>query len=104
MRSEIRRFRTRWFIKRNLNLSKFHFYDWLGVPKRLGVDCIVVGSDQVFNYNDEPWVYFLENAPRIKAICYAASFGVTAIPNSLKKDTKMVYHDFMQLVVVKMKG
>ena len=85
IRSEIRRFRTRWFIKRNLNLSKFHFFDWRGAPKKLGVDCIVVGSDQIFNYNDEPWVYLLENAPHIKAICYAASFGVTGIPDLFKK-------------------
>lgn len=82
---EIRRFKTQRFLRKVLHISSFHFYDWNEVPDDIGIDCLVVGSDQVFNYADEPDVYLLENAPNIKAICYAASFGGVSIPDGVRE-------------------
>lgn len=74
--------RTKRFIHRFLKLTPFHFVDWKDAPQDIGVDVIVVGSDQVWhcgNFGD-PRPYLLENAPPIPAIAYAASFGMAAIP------------------------
>lgn len=71
------------FMKQ-LNLTKFHFVDWCNAPQDLGVDVIVVGSDQVWN----DWMggaaapYLLEGYPYMlpRVISYAASFGMKSIP------------------------
>lgn len=69
----------------NLGLTKYHFVGWKDAPKELGIDLLVVGSDQVWHCGDwgEPAPYLLEGAedkvPR--AISYAASFGMKAIPD-----------------------
>lgn len=74
---------TRRFIKQTLNLSKYKFHDWKDAPRNLEVDLIVVGSDQVWHCGD--WgaidVYLLEDAPRLPAIAYAASFGLSTLPD-----------------------
>lgn len=46
---------------------------------KLGLECIIVGSDQVWRYRyakDAIFDYFLEFADNVKKISYAASFGV----------------------------
>ena len=78
----LRVWRTKKFLQRWLKLTPYHFVDWADAPKDLGVEMLVVGSDQVWHCGDwgEPAVYLLEGAPKISAIAYAASFGLTDIP------------------------
>lgn len=79
----IRAMRSIRFVK-GLGLSQYHFVEWKDAPQNLGVDCLVVGSDQVWHCGDwgDPTAYLLEGAdgkmPR--AISYAASFGMKSIP------------------------
>ena len=72
------------FIRQKLNLTSYHFYEWKDAPKELGVDVILVGSDQVWNGTyGRPRPYLLEGAPSVLAIAYAASFGMRALPEEL---------------------
>ena len=75
--------RTKKFIKKSLCLTPYNFVEWTDAPKELGVDLLVVGSDQVWHCGDwgDPRVYLLEGAPSVPAVAYAASFGMTAIPH-----------------------
>lgn len=77
----MRHARTIRFV-RSLGLTPYHFYDWKDAPKDLGVDLLVVGSDQVWHGGDwgNPEVYLLDGAPKVKAIAYAASFGMKSLP------------------------
>jgi len=79
----VRHRRTVKFVK-SLGLTAYHFYDWKDAPKNLGIDCIVVGSDQVWHSGDWAWPtpdpYLLHGAPSVKAIAYAASFGLRELP------------------------
>lgn len=74
--------RTKKFLKLHIKRTPYHFVDWKDAPKDLGVDMLVVGSDQVWHCGDwgDPRVYLLEGAPKIPAIAYAASFGLTEVP------------------------
>lgn len=77
----LRHIRTVQFAKRHLNLTRYSFRDWSDAPKDLGVDLIVVGSDQVWNPSwDSMGIYMLEGAPNVPAIGYAISLGVTKLP------------------------
>ncbi len=74
-----RRKRTMSFLREHFRLSPYHFFAWEEMcGKDLGLDCLVVGSDQVWRCG---WssAFLLEGAPPIKAISYAASFGMTEI-------------------------
>ena len=90
----LRYFRTVLFVKKNLHLTNYSFKEWKEAPKNLGIDLIVVGSDQVWN---AVWnrldIYLLEGAPRIPAIGYAISLGMKKIPpeciNTYRKATKI---------------
>lgn len=79
----VRTIRSIKFVK-NLGLTKYHFCEWKDAPKDLGVDLLLVGSDQVWHCGDwgDPAPYLLEDTigkvPR--AISYAASFGMKSIP------------------------
>ena len=82
----LRTIRTIRFV-RGLGLTKFHFCDWselkhanTSVLKQF--DFLIVGSDQVWHCGDwgDPRPYLLEGAPEIKAISYAASFGMKGVP------------------------
>lgn len=79
-----RRIKTQAFISRNLELTPYHFCHWRDAPKDLGLDCVVVGSDQVWNSYGakDPSVYLLLGAPEVKAISYAASLGMRSIDGS----------------------
>lgn len=74
--------RTKRFLKENLHLTPYHFVEWRNAPKDLGIDMVVVGSDQVWHCGDwgNPSAYLLDGAPCIPAIAYAASFGMTELP------------------------
>lgn len=74
--------RTKKFVNRYLKRTPYHFVEWSEAPEELGVDRLVVGSDQVWHCGDwgDPRVYLLEGAPEMPAIAYAASFGMTEVP------------------------
>lgn len=78
--------RTRRFLRESMHLSEYSFYSWKDVPSDLGVDVIVVGSDQVWRTGRYayPGVYLLEGAPDVPAVAYAASFGMKTIPDEYK--------------------
>lgn len=84
----IRAVRSIRFVK-GLGVTPYHFVDWKDAPQDLGVDCLVVGSDQVWHCGDfgDPTAYLLEGAdgkvPR--AISYAASFGLKEIPAEFRE-------------------
>lgn len=82
---QLRHWRTRRFIDRHLHLSPYHFVEWKDAPTELGVDLIVVGSDQVWHCGDfgDPRPYLLAGAPKVKAIAYAASFGIREYPKGM---------------------
>ena len=74
--------RTEEFLLRDVGLTSFRFSDWRTAPEDLGLDLIVVGSDQVWNANNlDPADYLLRNVPdRIPGIAYAASIGMPGFP------------------------
>lgn len=85
----LRHWRTRRFV-RSLNLTPYHFYNWLDLasqpqPFNLNLDILVVGSDQVWHGGDwgDPRPYLLEGGPQIPAIAYAASFGMKSLPEGI---------------------
>lgn len=75
-----RRIRTRRFIREILHLSNYEFTDWSDAPYDLGVDVIVVGSDQIWNTTPhDPHMFLLDTQMDIPAITYAASFGTDSL-------------------------
>lgn len=82
----IRHVRTASILPSLLNLTPYHFYHWKDAPGDLGVDVVVVGSDQVWNpkIQGAELPYFLEGAPSVPAIAYAASFGVPRLPAEME--------------------
>lgn len=81
----IRTVRSFRFVK-SLGLTSYHFVDWKDAPNDLGVDLLVVGSDQVWNDWGRGWAapYLFEGYEGYlpKAISYAASFGMKSIPEN----------------------
>lgn len=74
--------RTVQFAKKQLHLTSYSFKEWSDAPLELGVDLIVVGSDQVWNdVWQNPGVYLLEGTQCIPALGYAISLGMTKLPN-----------------------
>lgn len=77
--------KTKRFLKRYLKLTPYNFVKWRYAPEMLGIDLMVVGSDQVWHcaYWGDPSVYLLEGAERCNlppVISYAASFGLKELP------------------------
>lgn len=96
--------RTVSFVRKHLHLTPYSFKSWDAAPKELGVDCIVVGSDQVWNgtWNDLG-VYTLDGAPpTIPAIGYAISLGMTQLPEN-KVETYRKAADRFSTVTVREK-
>lgn len=83
-----RRLATMRFIKENLNLTDYHFRHWKDAPRDMGLDVIVVGSDQVWNaVNLVPADYLMkETPPGLPGIAYAASIGMASIPDDLRQE------------------
>ena len=84
--------KTMRFIKTHLKLTPYHFVEWEDAPKDLGIDMLVVGSDQVWHCGDwgDPRAYLLVGAPKIPAIAYAASFGMASLPEWLNRDKQIL--------------
>lgn len=81
------------FCENYLPHTDFSFYRWEEIDAAkwcsLGLDLVIVGSDQVWNcewknLGPDLGVYLLEGAPSVRAIAYAASFGMKKIPDSLR--------------------
>lgn len=81
----LRSWRTRRFIRWHFRLTPYNFCRWEELPaekRRLLPQCLVVGSDQVWNCASwaDPRPYLLEGIETKCALAYAASFGTTRIP------------------------
>ena len=74
--------RTRAFLRERVGLTPYSLREWADAPADLGVDAVVVGSDQVWNANSlDPGFYLLDGAPDgLPAIAYAASIGMPSFP------------------------
>lgn len=84
---QMRRWRTIWFHKKHLTLTGDHFVEWDEFNHKCSLrsvmpDLLIVGSDQVWNFSEhcDPRVYLLDKAPSVRAIAYAASFGMVDLP------------------------
>ena len=64
-------------------------------------DYIVVGSDQVWNYNitQNDWNFFLQFAPKEKRVSYAASIGLDEIDKDIQPIIKRLLVDFNHISV-----
>lgn len=83
---QLRLMRSSRFVNKFLRLTKYRFHSWGEAPKDLGVDVLIVGSDQLWSCQwESPAKYLLEGAPSIPAIAYAVSIGVSVIPVSFHK-------------------
>lgn len=80
----LRQWRSRAFMRKYFRLTPYHFCDCKDSPKDLGLDLVVVGSDQVWRPSSQPRVYLLTELRQVPAIAYAASFGVLEIPKNLE--------------------
>lgn len=80
----LRRLRTARFIRTHLAPTPWHFQTWREAAQHeMALDAIVVGSDQVWHCGDwgDPRPFLLDGAPTgLRAVAYAASFGMPAIP------------------------
>ena len=74
--------RTLAFERDRIGMSAYHFHAWKDAPRELGLDLILVGSDQVWNANNlDPADYLLKDVPgNPPGIAYAASIGMPAFP------------------------
>ena len=74
--------RTLEFERDRIGMSPYHFHDWKDAPRELGLDLILVGSDQVWNANNlNPADYLLKDVPgNPPGIAYAASVGMPEFP------------------------
>ena len=74
--------KTEDFLRREVGLTPCRFSDWRDAPADLGMDLVVVGSDQVWNANNvDPVDYMLRYVPgALPGIAYAASIGMPSLP------------------------
>lgn len=95
------------FEKQNLNLMPSAITD--ASATKLPQDdyyAFVVGSDQVWNphYKETSDVFFLQFAQEKKRIAYAPSFGVSQIPETIKKHYSELLRGIPSLSVREQKG
>lgn len=82
--------RTLRFQRERLGLTDFHFHDWRDAPADLGLDAVVVGSDQVWNAsNHDPADYLPGRIPvGVPTLSYAASVGTDRFPADREADLR----------------
>lgn len=103
----LRCLRTMRFVRKKMRLSPYHFCSWNEAPKELGVDCLVVGSDQVWHSGDwgNPRPYLLEGMEaQLPAIAYAASFGMRELPEALIETYREGFKRFRAISVREAEG
>ncbi len=85
---ELRRKKTKHLIETRLNLSAKHYRSSRDLQHLPHYETVVVGSDQVWNYDllsafsTNPWLT-PDFPPNQDRIAYAASFGVSELPETL---------------------
>lgn len=89
-----------------LNRTDYGFYHWQDAPRDLGVDMLVVGSDQVWNPSlmGSEMAYLLKDAPSMPAISVAASFGVGKLPKGLEEPYRKGLQRFRAISVREAEG
>lgn len=96
----VRYIKTVRFVREYLHLSDYSFKNWNDAPKDLGVDLIIVGSDQVWNGRwNNLGVYTLDGAPDVPAIGYAISLGMTELPQEYMSEYNKAVRRFSALSV-----
>lgn len=100
--------RTVRFVRGRLRLTREHFTEWSEpAAQSLALDCLVVGSDQVWHCGDwgNPLPYLLKGAPRhLSAIAYAASFGMREIPEGMETPYREGFGRFSAIGVREAEG
>ena len=92
--------KSRAFVRKYLQLTKYRFYTWEDAPQDLGVDILIVGSDQLWSCQwESPAKYLLYDAPNIPAIAYAVSMGVSEVPIEMRKIYKNGFKRFKRISV-----
>lgn len=97
--SSVRVERTLRFLSERVGLTRYSFHDWRDAPRDLGVDAIVVGSDQVWNANNlDPNDYLLRDTPKgIPGVAYAASVGMPEFPRERLEDYRRGFARFVAI-------
>jgi len=75
--------RTQAFLSHRIGVTDYRFHDWRDAPSDLGIDAVVIGSDQVWNSNNlDPADYLPLQGPlaSVPCISYAASIGMPELP------------------------
>lgn len=93
--------RTLAFERDRIGMSPYHFHDWKDAPSDLGLDLVLVGSDQVWNANNlNPADYLLKDVPgNPPGIAYAASIGMPSFPADKLEDFRTGFARFAAIGV-----
>ena len=93
--------RTLAFERDRIGMSPYHFHDWRDAPSDLGLDLVLVGSDQVWNANNlNPADYLLKDVPgNPPGIAYAASVGMPEFPADKQEDFRTGFARFAAIGV-----
>lgn len=93
--------RTLAFERDRIGMSPYHFHDWEDAPSDLGLDLVLVGSDQVWNANNlDPADYLLKDVPgNPPGIAYAASIGMPSFPADKLEDFRTGFARFAAIGV-----
>ena len=102
---ERRRFKTQQFIRNQLRMSEVCYKNYCELKEIKGYDCIVVGSDQVWNpkYNPNPFL-LSQVSSSIRKISYAASFGVKELPENRMDEYANAWKAFHAISVREQEG
>ena len=89
-------FTNKYIKESNYSISEGSYHEELN-----GFDCFVVGSDQVWNpnYRSGSSIDFLTFAPIQKRVSYAASFGISSIPDKYSREYTEWLSNFSALSV-----
>ena len=93
--------RTLAFERDRIGMSPYHFHGWKDAPSDLGLDLVLVGSDQVWNANNlDPADYLLKDVPgNPPGIAYAASVGMPEFPADRLEDFRTGFARFAAIGV-----
>ena len=93
--------RTLAFERDRIGMSPYHFHGWKDAPSDLGLDLVLVGSDQVWNANNlDPADYLLKDVPgNPPGIAYAASIGMPSFPADKLEDFRTGFARFAAIGV-----
>lgn len=88
------------FIKQEISLSKHSYKTQYDLESLEGYDCVIVGSDQVWNPKYKPNPFLLDKIDsNIRRIAYAASFGVKEIDKSRYEEYSSSWKKFYAIGV-----